>query len=372
MLVNMKCPQCGAEISVENSLTKIFCKYCGNQMANAMAQAVTQDVQINQTVNVVHTMDRSNEPNLYINYMSINPQVMMVTRIVETGQKNIYISGQTMTFRLNPGKHVVVLKIGKINYNRTIYIPEDNQPVRINASFTGRANINIDQPSYIITAESANTGENASNGGNAATSNATPRLPKSPWAVVAFVLSFFMVTSPIAVVLGVLDLSLWRKNGKSHGLSIAAIAIGTCFSLTMIPAFSSCSGCTPSTRVYDEEVISNVNDISQKELGYIVGTYVGDDGSVLIFHSDGTCDYYFKTYSTVETEDYWMYEDNYLVWYSKDMKCNIYASIYSNNTDTLNFRSSSSAWSYESYKKVSDEEKNLTKSECDELIKDNL
>lgn len=183
-MVNMRCPQCGAELSVENDITNAFCKYCGHEMVQDTSNiSVSQDVNINQTVNVVHTIDRSNEPNLYINFMSVNPKIMLVTRIADTGQKNTYISGQTMTFRLTPGRHVVVLKIGKRNYNRTIFIPENNQPVRINASFSGVANINIDQPEYVESATNMGqkgNGQSVSNSmNNAEVKNA---MPMSGWA----------------------------------------------------------------------------------------------------------------------------------------------------------------------------------------------
>jgi len=381
MMVNMRCTSCGADLSVDDSASTVFCKYCGNRMEIANA-AYTQDVQVSQTVNVVHTIDRSNEPNLYINYMSINPSVIMVTRIAETGQKNTYISGQTMTFHLTPGKHIVVLKIGKINYNRAIYIPEDNRPVRINAAFTGRASINIDQPPYTIASDMGDAGggiaENA-----AAAAPMTPGLPKSPFSILAFVLSFLIATSPIAVVLGILDLTVLKNKEKSHGLSIAAIAIGVCMSIIFIPSLVNCSGSGSSssssfdysdsaiaTPVYKETVVSNVSELSQQELGIIVGTYVGEDGSVLIFHKDGTCDYYYKSYSDMERENPWMFKDDYLVWHTDDMNCNVYVEITDSQMSSLYFRSSSFAWSDEEYTRVSLEEKDLTKAECDELIEE--
>ena len=89
---------------------------------------------------------RSDEPNLYISFNTTDPSVGMVTRIVSTGVKNTYINGQTLSFHLAQGSQTIVLKIGSRNYNRNIVIPPDHSPVRIYASYNGRAHITIDQP----------------------------------------------------------------------------------------------------------------------------------------------------------------------------------------------------------------------------------
>jgi DNA-directed RNA polymerase subunit RPC12/RpoP len=122
-----KCTRCGVAYDSTERNVK-FCKYCGGMVVNA--QTVPQ---------------QRNNFNLYISYTSFDPNVNMVTRIVSTGMKHNYTSGKTMGFRLAPGRQSIVLKIGRINYNRDVVIPSNNVPVRIYASYSGRAHIVIEQ-----------------------------------------------------------------------------------------------------------------------------------------------------------------------------------------------------------------------------------
>ena len=85
-------------------------------------------------------------PNLIINYTSSAPDVLCVVAIPVIRQKVRLLNGQTLTFHLPQGKHNIVIKIGRRNYGREIVIPPNNQPVRIYSSYTGRAQIHIDQP----------------------------------------------------------------------------------------------------------------------------------------------------------------------------------------------------------------------------------
>ena len=135
MLIDKRCPNCGKRIQFEDTMDSMFCPFCRS--------VVTNDIDDEDDYQDDYS---SNEPNLYISYNSTDSSVGMVTRIVSTGVKNTYISGQTLSFHLASGTQTIVLKIGRINYNRTITIPEDNSPVRIYASFNGRAHISIDQP----------------------------------------------------------------------------------------------------------------------------------------------------------------------------------------------------------------------------------
>ncbi len=141
MLIQLQCPNCGATMSVDDSKEFIFCESCGTKVMNA-----AQKVEITQTI--INKTDKSNDPNLFISYHSTDNSVQMVTRLCYSNRKDVYMSGQELSYHLPKGKHDIVLKIGKINYDRTIYVPEDNTPVRINASWSGRAHIAIDQPTY--------------------------------------------------------------------------------------------------------------------------------------------------------------------------------------------------------------------------------
>ena len=135
MLVDMMCPNCRAKLQFDDSKEVVFCPYCGEKINRSFS----------------HMQSGPDQPNVFISYSSINPAVRMVTRIVSTGVKNTYANGQTMSFRLAPGPQTIVLKIGRKNYARNIVVPSDNTPVRIYASFNGRAQIAIDQPTVNAT-----------------------------------------------------------------------------------------------------------------------------------------------------------------------------------------------------------------------------
>lgn len=217
MLVKLQCPHCGASMEVNNSQDKVFCSYCGTEIANLKEKIeITQNVNMSGTVR--HVMDRSNDPNLYISYASAVPNVVMIVNVVDSGIKNTYLNGMSQTYHLSQGQHTVVLKIGKKNYNRTIIIPTDNSPVRINATFTGRnAEITIDQP-------------NVGNIDSIPTQSVVKqnKKPQSALAIISFILSMTMIGSVLGVPLSILDLVRAKKDEKhAHGMAIAGLIIGT-------------------------------------------------------------------------------------------------------------------------------------------------
>ena len=137
-----KCMSCGASFQqFKNSNNFAFCTYCGGKVINVTESA---------SDNTNSTQSAFNVPNLYISYNSINPNVFLVTRVVSTGVKHTYVNGQSLSFCLTPGPQTIILKIGKKNYRRDIIISAENIPVRIYASYNGRAQITIDQPSFYM------------------------------------------------------------------------------------------------------------------------------------------------------------------------------------------------------------------------------
>lgn len=256
MLVKLLCPQCGAAMEIDDQQEQIYCSHCGTKIANIKEKVeITQNVNVSGTVR--HVMDRSNEPNLYISYATANPSVVMVVRVVDTGTKNTYLNGQTQTYHLRQGQHEIVLKIGRKNYNRTIIIPEDNAPVRINAAFTGRrAEITIDQPN--VTTEIPAVGDR-----NIPENRQAPKRKQSVLGIIAFILSFLVYTSPIAVGLAIFDLIRSKKDEEhSHGLAIAALIIGSIFSLGLIISLVSpktAASNTSALQSYQNTTISEAN-----------------------------------------------------------------------------------------------------------------
>lgn len=225
MLVKMQCPHCGANMDVNDELDMVVCTYCGSKIAN-----LKQKVEVTQNVNVSgvvkHVMDRSNDPNLIISYATTNPSVVMVVRIVQTGQKNTYLNGQTQTYHLQAGMYQIVLKIGKKNYERTIVIPADNSPVRINAAFIGRrAEITIDQPNvgYVQQQQVLRTNQN------------TGKKKQSALAIISFILSLTGFGAVFGIPLAIWDLIRAKKDkDHAHGLAIAGVIIGSVFGMVLI------------------------------------------------------------------------------------------------------------------------------------------
>lgn len=208
MLVKLICPQCGAQMQTDSSRQSIFCMHCGCRIEN-LVQRIDVNQNINQTVR--HITDRSNDPNLYIDYNTIDPEVVMVVRIVSTGQKMTYLNGQSMSYHLPKGLQKIVLKIGSRNYDREIYIPEDNSPVRINASYSGRANIYIDQPNYYMPQGQGVQRDQLNN-----------QPPFSTLAILSFIASLTMIGAPVGFILACIDL-IKRDETKRHGLAIVGL-----------------------------------------------------------------------------------------------------------------------------------------------------
>lgn len=144
----VSCASCGSSLAhFDNSKRFAFCPYCGGDVYKAGGQRQATPA-YKMSDNQSNKRRNNNEPNLFISYTTINPSIGMVTRIVSTGVKNSYSNGQTLSFHLPQGHQTIVLKIGLKNYSRDIVIPASNSPVRIYASFNGRAQISIDQPAY--------------------------------------------------------------------------------------------------------------------------------------------------------------------------------------------------------------------------------
>lgn len=144
-LGNVICTSCGARVPIINTSGIVFCQFCGNKNTVVTPKGNNYQ-QVNNSVSANTVPNKTAGPNLFITYNTVDPRVGMITRIVSTGVKNTYANGTTLSFCLPQGHQTIVLKIGRINYNRNIVIPSNNSPVKIYASYNGRAQISIDQP----------------------------------------------------------------------------------------------------------------------------------------------------------------------------------------------------------------------------------
>lgn len=221
MSVKVFCPQCGAEYEIDGLRESIFCSECGAKILNPACRP--QEIKSTYASNNFggNIASEGNRPNLYINYGTVNNNVKMVVRIVDTGQINYYLNGQTLSYHLMPGMHTVVLKIGNKNYSRTVCIPSNSSAVKIYAAWNGRAQINIDQPDYIpeITRYSmdANTQQSLV---------AAIKKPQSAKSIISFICAMTFYGSVLGLILGIIDLAVNQKD-KAHGLAKAGLIISS-------------------------------------------------------------------------------------------------------------------------------------------------
>lgn len=141
MIIHLKCPACGNVFDYDDTVAKMFCPHCGQKVAyvghkNPVAPA---------PMPAASPAMPNASGNLIINYTSSHPNVLLVTRIPVTGQKDICTGGRSLSYQLPIGSHKIVLKIGKINYNRLIVINSLRDVVVVNCGYAGRAFINIEE-----------------------------------------------------------------------------------------------------------------------------------------------------------------------------------------------------------------------------------
>lgn len=144
MMVQAKCPQCGATMQVDDTRNKLFCTYCGAEIVN-MAQRVEVQQTVNVSGEVRHTMDKYPDVQAVVRYRANRSDLPLIVRFDRTPIVHV-LNGDERTFRLAPGLHAVVLKVGNHNYNRQIYVSERHEVVFIEVDWFGRAQIHIQQP----------------------------------------------------------------------------------------------------------------------------------------------------------------------------------------------------------------------------------
>lgn len=232
MLVKLICPQCGGKMEIDDSQEKAYCTFCGAELAN-----LTQKIDITQTVNVTGTVvtknDRSNEPNLIIDFSCEEPNGRMVITFNNTKMKRVINNGQTASMRLPLGHCVAEMDLAGRSYKRDLWIVED-APVRINASAFGRREIVIEQPPYKEPEPVAQA-----NGQQAPVQQApaAPRAKPHPFSVVGFILSLTVIAGVVGLVFGILGL-IKSKNERPKTLAVLAIVFGAVFTLCLIIGIS--------------------------------------------------------------------------------------------------------------------------------------
>ncbi len=148
---------------------------------------------------------------------------------------------------------------------------------------------------------------------------------------------------------------------KFKGL-IWIFAVVMLFSIIAIGSGESSTNSEPKVKETPSRILSEA-DIEAHS-----GTYVGEDGCVLVFSKEGKVFYYCRSNDSVEKDLDWYVEDEKLTWHSEKLDCDIYASELMNEGNVIRFASNSLNWRDETYKKVSTECETPSIEDCKKLI----
>ena len=265
MLVTLNCPHCGGKMEVDDSHDKVVCPYCGTEIANiAQKIDITQNVNVSGTV--VQKADRSNEPNLLVDFSSSEPQSILVISFDNTKIKRVVNNGQSAAIRLPLGPCTAIFEFAGKKYKRTICTVE-HAPVRISVSALGRREIVIDQPEVPQPDGQQPQSQNQKTTSAAAPAPA-PRKKASALSIIGFILSFLWLFSVVGIVLAIIDLI--KNKDRPHGLSIAAIIVGSVMAIGSIGVLVSggSSGTTNTPSVSRTNTTSVVETtVSESRIG---------------------------------------------------------------------------------------------------------
>lgn len=105
-----------------------------------------------------------------------------------------------------------------------------------------------------------------------------------------------------------------------------------------------------------------------------VGTYVGENNSLLVLFDNGTAYYYYDGLLLDTEEDgiYWRKNGDVIEWSSIKMDCLVTADVTSGDCSTLFFKSDSSNWDDERYVKIDNKAVKVDSTQAKSIIRDTL
>ncbi len=217
----MRCPNCGATLIYNDTKNTYFCEYCG-----------FTELAVEKVVEKVVYKEASPE----LNYnLVISNQATYPFSEVRFSSNDANIRGsihkdETLAYKLVPGPHKITFRYGKTQETFVIVILESGDPVKITYKGpAGGAN-----KAYVIEQPYA---------GEAYKDLVNGKFPSeiTPLSIVAMVLSFTIVLSFWGFLLGVIDLSVAKNQGKKPStISVIAITFGSIFMFFGIPMMISC------------------------------------------------------------------------------------------------------------------------------------
>ena len=155
-LVPGTCTNCGASLQVDPNLQAAICPACGTPYI--VSQAINNfNINSSGSINignaVINASITKKEPNLIITYNTADPTISMISQIPSLGYKNVFSSGTTQSYKVEPGTYKILFKIGGITQavykkeERTVTVKSSDVPVKINVNmmgtFLGKVHIDI-------------------------------------------------------------------------------------------------------------------------------------------------------------------------------------------------------------------------------------
>ncbi len=324
----IQCPHCGAKMEVESDRKEAFCTYCGGKMlinAAPVVVAVDNKNDINDKINNKRSTD--------------NKKVAENSKTSKTNKKTV----NTKTNKKKDFSEIAaIIIVGIFVCVSLIYLGthggKSDTPTKDNSN-AGKIQVGISASNC--------TGKNFKEVIRNLKSAGFTNIKKDVIADVVFGL----ITSDGEV-------EKVTINGKS--------------------SFSSSDWFSPDDQVVvtfharnseeatvDYELFYEMTD-AQKDAAS--GTYLGENGSVLVLFHDGKAGYFYKDYDKMETDGEWIFEGDRLYCHLPSVMCSVFVDIVNLDTSSILLKSNSVFWDNEWYTKNSTDEKTLSKEECMSLI----
>lgn len=98
------------------------------------------------------------------------------------------------------------------------------------------------------------------------------------------------------------------------------------------------------------------------------GTYVGETGSVIVIHENGTATYYWYGWDDLYDNNNWRLEDRKIIISLPAVQCDVAGNVVAVNEETV-FESASMNWDDEKFIRINDTDMRYSTEQCDELLK---
>lgn len=120
----------------------------------------------------------------------------------------------------------------------------------------------------------------------------------------------------------------------------------------------------------DSERDSSSNDRNSIKEEDLIGTYLGENGSILVLHPDGIADYYKYGDSAISTDNTWKIQNGRIKIDITAYHCTVKGKL--DDPDSFYLESDSVLWENSSFGRIDDEMTNLSTEDCDNILAEYL